>query len=128
MGIRLIELRRGYAAARAPMDGNSNHLGTMYAGTLFAVAEVLGGAIVAASFDVAKVYPVVKSLKIDYRRPARDAVTAKASISEAQIAELTAAAQTAGKAQCKLTAQIFDTSGQLVAETEGDYQIRAHGT
>jgi thioesterase domain-containing protein len=127
MGIRMVELRRGYARAQVPMDGNGNHLGTMYAGTLFAIAEVLGGAIFTSSFDRTRFYPVVKDLKIRFRHPARDTVTASASMDDAQIAELDSEANAAGKAEFVLDAQLFDEAGELVAEAQGTYQIRAHG-
>jgi thioesterase domain-containing protein len=128
MGIRLVEMRRGHVEATVPMDGNGNHLGTMYAGVLFAVAEILGGAIVASTFDVRKVYPTIKALTINFRRPARDAVIATASLDDAEIERLEAEAESAGKAQFVLTAQLHDSAGELVAETEGTYQIRNHGT
>ena len=72
MGVRMTELARGSVAAEVPFEGNGNHIGTMYAGVMFTVGEILGGAIVVTSFDVAKFYPVVKDLKINFRRPARD--------------------------------------------------------
>jgi acyl-coenzyme A thioesterase PaaI-like protein len=67
----MVETRRGFVKATVPMDGNGNHLDTMYAGALFATAEILGGAIVVPSFDVTQVYPVVKDVNISFRRPAR---------------------------------------------------------
>ena len=128
MGIRTVELRPGHAEATVPMDGNGNHIGTMYAGVLFTVAEVLGGAIVLSSFDVGRFYPVVKDLKINFRRPARGAVTARASLSAERVAELAGEAEATGKAQFTLVAELFDEAGELVADTEGTYQIRTHGS
>lgn len=127
MGVRLVELRRGHVEATVPMDGNQNHIGTMYAGVLFAVAEILGGAIVVSSFDVTKVYPVVRDLKITFRKPVRGPATSKASLTEEQIAELSAEAEANGKAQFTFTTEVFDEAGELVAGTEATYQIRAHG-
>jgi uncharacterized membrane protein affecting hemolysin expression len=46
---------------------------------------------------------------------------------DAQIAELDTEANAAGKAEFVLDAQLFDEAGELVAETQGTYQIRAHG-
>ena len=37
MGVKVVEAGRGRAAASAPMEGNSNHFGVMYAGVLFTV-------------------------------------------------------------------------------------------
>jgi acyl-coenzyme A thioesterase PaaI-like protein len=100
----------------------------MYAGVLFTVGEVLGGAIAAGSFDLSKVYPVVKDLKISFRRPATTGVTAKTSMTEETIAELDAKARSGGMAEFVLAAELFDETGELVAQTEGTYQIRAHGS
>ena len=42
-GLKVVELRRGYVKCLMPMSGNGNHIGTMYAGSLFTVAEIPGG-------------------------------------------------------------------------------------
>jgi len=128
MGIEATALSSGHAEATVPIEGNGNHLGTMYAGVLFTVAEVLGGALALSSFDVTKFYPVVKDMKITFRRPATEAVTAKASLTGEQVTELAAEAEANGKAQFILNAEVFDASGELVASTEGTYQLRAHGS
>lgn len=39
LGIRIVDLREGFVVGAAPLAGNVNHLGTMYAGTLFGLAE-----------------------------------------------------------------------------------------
>ena len=67
MAITITEARVGFAAAEVPVDGNTNHIGTMYAGTLFAVAEILGGAISLATFDAGQFYPTVKDVQIRFR-------------------------------------------------------------
>lgn len=74
--IEIAELEPGYARTTAPFEGNGNHLGTMYAGVLFSVAEVVGGVMAAVTFDMAKYLPVVKSVNIDFKRPARSDVSA----------------------------------------------------
>jgi len=127
MGIRILELEAGHVRASAPFDGNTNHLGTMYAGTLFALAEVLGGALIAPSFDLSEVYPVVKDLQIKFRRPARGDVTAACSLDAETIEQLRTEVQAKGKAQFVLTVEIIDTENELVVTTEGTYQLRRHG-
>ncbi len=75
MGIKVVEARRGFAAATVPLEGNGNHFGVVYAGVEFTVAEILGGIIAIASFDSAKYYPLVKKVEIEFtaRRPHRPA-------------------------------------------------------
>lgn len=126
MGVRAVELAPGRVVCRVPLQGNGNHLDTMYAGVLFTVAEVLGGAICLPSFDLARFYPVVKSLRIDFRRPARTDVLAETSLPAERIAEIGARAAEHGKAEFTLDATLTDATGTVVATTEGVYQLRAH--
>ena len=126
LGIRVVELRPGYAASTAPLAGNGNHLGSMYAGTLFGLAEMLGGALFAASFDIQRFVPTVKDVQIRYRRPATTDVRAEASLDADTITRLRLEADQHGKAEFELDATITDTAGVVVASTRGVYQIRAN--
>ena len=51
MGVEFTELRSGFVQATVPFKGNGNHFGAIYAGVIFTVAEVLGGAIHIATYD-----------------------------------------------------------------------------
>ena len=126
LGIRVVELRPGYVLGAAPLTGNANHLGTMYAGTLFGVAEMLGGALFVASFDVERFHPTVKDVRIRYRRPATTDVRAEASLEADTIARLRREADHHGKAEFVLDATITDGDGEVVAGTRATYQIRAN--
>ena len=74
MGVRFVETAsRLRPAPRCPFEGNGNHFGVIYAGVIFTVAEVLGGAIHFATFDVTTHYPLVRSLTIDFLAPGQGA-------------------------------------------------------
>ena len=122
--ISLVALEPGYASTRAPFEGNGNHLGTMYAGVLFSVAEVIGGVMAAVTFDMAAYRPVVKSLNIDFKAPARSDVTAEARLDQDTIARATAEADESGRGKYELHATVTDADGTVVATTVGQYQIR----
>lgn len=124
--ISVVELERGYARTTAPFAGNGNHFGTMYAGVLFTVAEVIGGVMAAVTFDVTRFFPLVKSLEIDFKRPARSDVFAEARLDEETIAAASAAADADGRGPYQLRASVTDADGTLVATTVGQYQIRPH--
>ena len=126
MGVTAVELGPGIAVCRIPLAGNGNHVGTLYAGALFTVAEVLGGAICLPSFDLARFYPVVRAVTIDFRRPARTDVTASALLDAATIDRVRTEAEAEGKSTFVLTAELTDTGGVVVATTEGTYQLRKH--
>jgi acyl-coenzyme A thioesterase PaaI-like protein len=126
--IEIVELEPGYAKTRAPFEGNGNHLGTMYAGVLFTVAEVIGGVMAAVTFDMTRFLPLVRSMEIDFRRAARSDVTAEARLEPEVIEGAIAAADADGKAPYELRATVSDASGEVVATTVAQYQIRRHGT
>ena len=127
MGVRAVEVRSGYAAAEVPIEGNGNHFGVMYAGVLFTVAEVLGGAIGVASFDNSKYFPLVKDVQIRFRRPAKSTVRSVATLDEATIAATAKEAEANGKADFELDAELTDAEGTVVATTHGLYQLRSFG-
>lgn len=128
MGVHIVELAPGHVVAEVPLDGNTNHIGSMYAGVLFTVGEILGGALGIATFDPAEFYPTIRDLKIDFRRPAKSTVRATTDLDADTVTQLTKEAATNGKANFVLEAQLTDADGQLVATTLGNYQIRKHGT
>jgi thioesterase domain-containing protein len=127
MGVRFIEVRPGLVRSSVPFEGNGNHFGVMYAGVVFTVAEVLGGAMHFATFDATTHYPLVRSLTIDFLKPGRGDLVASASLDEATIERVRAEAATGVKAAFVLEAEVVGEDGIVVAKTHGDYQIRPFG-
>jgi thioesterase domain-containing protein len=124
MDLRVVEVGPGVAATEVPFDGNGNHVGTMYAGVLFSVAEVLGGILGTSTFDGSRFAPIVKGADIRYLRPARTGVRARTTLAAEEIARVTAEADANGKADYVLETEIVDEDGTLVATLRGDYQLR----
>jgi thioesterase domain-containing protein len=124
LGVRLVDLGPGRAAAEIPFEGNGNHVGTMYAGALFSVCEVLGGVICTATFDGARYAPIVKGAEIRYLRPATGPVRADASLDDATVKDVGAAADENGKADFVLDVTATGADGTVVATLRGDYQLR----
>ena len=124
-GLRVVELRRGYVKCLMPFAGNGNHIGTMYAGALFTLAEIPGGALFLSSFDAAKFYPIVKELDLRFLKPAKADVTVEISLDDIHIASLSAQAAEKGKAEFILEGQLKAADGTIVAESRGVYQIRS---
>jgi len=124
-GLRVIELRRGHVKCLMPLAGNANHIGTMYAGALFTLAELPGGAISLASFDSSRFYPIVKALDMRFVKPATGDVTIEIGIPESRILSVTAEAEAKGKAEFELVGELKLADGTIVATSHGIYQIRS---
>jgi thioesterase domain-containing protein len=127
MKLKALELEPCRAKLAAPLEGNENHVGGMYAGALFTLAEMPGGALFLTTFDVEKYYPVVKEMTIQYRRPARTDCVVEVSISESEAQRIRDEAEKNGKAEFALECDIKDQHGEVVATARGIYQIRTIG-
>lgn len=131
MGIRVVDLRPGFAAAELPPEPNVNHFGVTYAGSLFSVAEMLGGVLSLATFDfegeLAGFVPIVKESTIRFRRPALGVVRASASLPDDDIDRVRREALATGKGEFVLEAVLTDAQGEVVASTVGTYQVRRFG-
>ncbi len=123
-GIRVVEMRDRYVKTLMPIQGNVNHVGIMYAGALFALGEMMGGALFGAAFDYMKYLPVAKEVSIRYRRPALTDVTLVAEISEEDAARITAELEEKGKADVSLDLELKDAQGEVVAIVHGVWQGR----
>ena len=125
-GLEVLELERGRVKMRMPFEPNVNHVDMMYAGALFTLAEVPGGAIFLTAFDASRFYPIVKDMKIRFVKPARSDVTVEVALDDEEAARIAARAEQDGKADYVLRCELKDADGQVVAETENVYQMRAH--
>ena len=124
-GLQVVELRRGYVKCLVPFAGNENHVGTMYAGALFTVAEIPGGALFLSSFDVRRYFPIVTALDLKFLKPATSDVTIEMTLAEDRIDAISAEADAKGKATFTLDGEIKSADGTLVATSHGVYQLRS---
>ena len=127
MGLKAEVLERGHVELLAPAAGNQNHIGSMYAGALFTLAEIPGGALFLTSFNTQRFYPVLKGMNVDFKRPALGDIRVTASLSDAEIQRIEQQAATDGKAPYTLILELKDAQGAVVAISQGQYQLRQIG-
>lgn len=124
MGLRIETFERGLVKIRLPKEPNVNHIGTVYAGSLFSLADFAGGVLFFACFDHRRFYPLLREAKILFRRPAGTDVTVEVSLSSERIAALNKTAEEAGKADFILSMALKDERGNICCEVEGSFQMR----
>ena len=125
-GLKAEVLEPGFIRLRMPLQGNQNHIGSMYAGALFTLAEIPGGALFLTSFDAQRFYPIIKEMNLRFRRPATGDIVVEARLSAEEIQRLENEAQANGKADYLLELALTDTNGEVVALSRGLYQLRRH--
>ena len=124
-GIRVVALRDRYAKMLMPLEGNVNHVGMMYAGSLFTLGEIAGGAIHLVSFDVTRLFPIVKEVHIRFQRPAMTDVTMEVELSAEEASRIQAEALEKGKADFAMKLELEDANGEVVSIVDGTWQVRA---
>jgi len=96
-GVRVLDMRGGYVKCLMPFAGNGNHIGTMYAGALFTLADITAGALFLASFDATQYFAIVQAIGLTLHQARECDITAECSLNEEQIAALSAKAAQWGK-------------------------------
>jgi hypothetical protein len=124
MEIRIVEMWDRHAKVLLPLGPNVNHIGTIYAGSLFTAGEFIGGPIFIASFDYTRFYPIVKEIDIQFRRPAITDVTVEADLSVDEVDAIQREADAQGKADWKMNLEIKDQAGAVCCLIQGVWQMR----
>lgn len=127
-GIEVEVLEKGYTKMRMPFAPNKNHVGTMYAGALFTLAEFPGGAIFLSSFDTTRFYPIVRDMSIRFRRPATTDVWVEVRVSDEFVQKVQDEAAANGKADYEWESELKDANGTVVAIAKSIFQLRKIGT
>ena len=124
MGLQVLEMAPRRVSLKMPLAGNENHIGIMYAGVLFTIAEIPGGALFLTTFDISKYVPVIKGMDIRFKRPAATDVTITIELAQEEVDRIHRELEAQGKSDFVLNGQIKDLQGTVVAETIATYQIR----
>jgi hypothetical protein len=91
----------------------TNHLGTVHASALLALAEATSGdCLIAGLGDLGfEVVPVVRRIEAKFRKPAAGAIHSKLGKAAPPMAEFRAALAARGRALVAIPVDVFDASG-----------------
>jgi len=120
-------LRDGYLFHLPAGDQYMNHLGTVHAGALMALAEAASGEILLRSvgtWDPAWV-PVVRRFECKFRKPATGAVDARGVIPESVVSQLLANLGTRRRASIEVPVEIHDGAGMHCCSASVEWFIVA---
>lgn len=123
-GIEATRLEKEGISLKMPLEPNRNHIGTMYAGALFTLAEMMGGAVAMVYFMEHGLVPIVKGLNIKFVKPARTDITTGWHMEDEEVQRVIADCQEKGKGEYTINLELEDKDGVVVAVSEGFYQVR----
>jgi len=123
-GITAVDCRDNYVKLLMPLKGNTNHVGIMYAGPLFVLGEVAGGAVFAVAVDCNRYFPIVKEVNIKFRRPAMSDIYMEVEMSSERAREIEEKVEREGKADFLMELELKDINDDTVASVRGTWQAR----
>ena len=125
MGLKIDSVSNGIYRCSVPLTRNTgNHINTVHAAFQWASAEILGGLVVLSKQPDEKYVPVVKSLDIDFKRPALTDITSEAYFSDEEVEVMNTALASTGRYDFTLRSVIRDADDEVVAEATGCYAVR----
>lgn len=124
--VKVEEMSPGAVRLRMPFAPQAlNHLGTIYAGAIFSLAEIAGGVAMVSAFDPTQFFMVVRRLEIEYLRPAQSDLVCAPRLSPEVIAQVRANIAEQGKSDLPLPVEVIDAEGQVVARLQATYYLRS---
>ena len=123
-GIEALRLEKEGIDLMMPLGPNINHIGSMYAGALFTLAEMMGGAVAMVYFMEHQLIPIVTGLNIKFLKMAKSDVTTTYAMTEEEVERIITECREKGKANYTIKLELKDKDRVVVAASEGFYQVR----
>lgn len=130
LGITVAELDGQRLSLMMPLAPNRNHKGTVFAGSLSALATLAGWSVVWLMLRDAGVaaHVVIQDAQIRYLAPTRSDVTATTEFPDAATWQRALnGLLRRGKARLALSAVLHDVDGEVVATFSGRYVVHTDG-
>jgi len=121
MGPQVLERTNHSIKVKMPLANNINHVGTMYAGSLFTLAEFPVGEFIVPKLDTTRAIFILGKASIKFIKPAMTDITADFHFDENIIERIYQDVETEGKFTMEHEQELFDEQGDLVAISKMRY-------
>ena len=104
-----------------PDDHNyTNHVGTVHAGALFALAEASSGFFLISETQIHpdSATAVVRNSEIKYRQPAKGRIVSRCSCEEGSVDKLRSDLESRGRARITVNVELMDRDSVVVAKAD----------
>lgn len=117
-------LEERHVVLRLPKDRHLNHVGVVYAGSLFMLMEIAGAALFACTYPVGKYIPINKGMEIKFLNMGVSDILCELSLSEEKAEEMLKPIDEKGKGEWVLEMDCRDTQGTVVAASVCRYYVK----
>ena len=126
VGLELAAPQSGFLVTLPEGPQYANHLGTVHAGALLAVAEAGSGAFLVKQLAGAgNVVPVVRRLEAKFRKPANGRVSARAAVPPEEVAGWLTELENRGRVLATVPVEVVDAAGVVVMTAAVEWFLAA---
>lgn len=125
VGLKRADNEDDYIFRLEPDNNHLNHLGTIHASALFALAEASGGEFLLNQFKDYKsdIIPVVRKVEVKYSKPANGIVFSKACIPDADIGDILNELQNKNRVIIKVRVDLYNINTEKLFTSTFDWFI-----
>ncbi|MDE2429055.1 MAG: PaaI family thioesterase [Burkholderiales bacterium] len=121
MNLKVLHASDNVLKVEMPPVGNSNHLGGVYAGAIFSLAEFPFGMLCVNRFGMEEFVPVVGEVTIRYLAPATGTLTVEVNVSDEEWAQIVQETRSKGKCKIVKDIEIKDAQGKVNTIAKATY-------
>ncbi|MGH1372641.1 MAG: YiiD C-terminal domain-containing protein [Cellvibrionaceae bacterium] len=121
MGLEILESNDNRVRIRMPKEGNTNHLGGVYAGAIFTLAEFPFGMMYIAKLGMTEMVPVVGEMTIRYLAPATDDLFIDVEVSDEEWTTIVEDTREKGKLKLVREIEVKDAQGNVNSVVKATY-------
>jgi len=121
MGLKVLVESPNMLKIAMPREGNANHLGGVYAGAIFTLAEFPFGMMCINKFGMSEIVPVVGEITIRFLAPAIGDLTVELSVTDEEWDEIERETKAHGKFKIIKEIEVKDAQGKVNAVLKAIY-------
>lgn len=121
MNLKFLHVSANVLKVEMPPEGNSNHLGGVYAGAIFSLAEFPFGMMCVNKFGMRDFVPVVGEVTIRYLTPATGVLSVELHVSDEEWMEIERETRSRGKFKITKEIEVKDAQGKVNALAKATY-------
>ncbi len=123
-GLSAEVLEERHVVLRLPKDRHLNHVGIVYAGSLFMLMEIAGAALFACTYPFGKYVPINKEMEIKFLSMGVTDILCELAITEEKAREMIRPIDEKGKGEWILEMECRDTEGCVIAKAVCHYYVK----
>jgi acyl-coenzyme A thioesterase PaaI-like protein len=113
MGLKVLVESPNTLKIAMPREGNSNHLGGVYAGAIFTLAEFPFGMMCINKFGMSEIVPVIGEITIRFLAPAIGDLTVELTVADEEWDEIERETKAHGKFKIIKDIEVKDAQGKV---------------